>query len=112
MVASVARVRLLVVVMRSVKQTYGPDKAALSAYWTAVDTMRRRWPFPSPPKPRTDKADRPFAAGPDARRRAGWGVANATVRVPVHGPWWSRPRAVARGRPQGAEYAVIRSLHA
>lgn len=37
MVASVAKVRQLVVVMQSVKQKYGHDKGPLSAFWTAAD---------------------------------------------------------------------------
>ena len=57
MVASVAETRSLVVVMRSVNQTYGTDTASLSGYWTPVDTDRPGtgpydaglWPTPRPP---------------------------------------------------------------
>lgn len=40
MVASVARMRLLVVVMRKVKQTYARNREPLSASRTAVDTSQ------------------------------------------------------------------------
>ncbi|GGX95220.1 hypothetical protein GCM10010510_45740 [Streptomyces anandii JCM 4720] len=59
MVASVARMRSLVVVMRAVNQTDGPDRTSLSAYWTPMDTYppgtgpdpARLWPTPRVARP-------------------------------------------------------------
>lgn len=61
MVASVAKVRLLVVVMRSVKQTGYADQEPLSAMRTAVDGGQSRTEISMPPAvTRADRAERSF----------------------------------------------------
>ncbi|GAA2924138.1 hypothetical protein GCM10010524_61990 [Streptomyces mexicanus] len=75
MVASVAGVRQLVVVMRSVNQTGAPTPAPLSTCWTFMDVTGRR-PGPAPgtavtsgdgTAPDHGTPDRPPGARPDGR---------------------------------------------
>ncbi|GGR12780.1 hypothetical protein GCM10010251_31390 [Streptomyces aurantiogriseus] len=96
MVASVARVRLLVVVMRSVNQTYGPDKAALSAWWTAVDSPRRRVGAAAGRSVTSaDKADRCRSSRPVPSSWAARVVAKATVVIPAAGGRLRRNKVAA-----------------
>lgn len=96
MVASVARVRLLVVVMRSVKQTYGPDKASLSAYWTAVDSPRTWATVATPPSMTSaDKGDRRRDPRSVPSSRAARVVAKATVVGPATGGRLRRNKVAA-----------------
>lgn len=73
MVASVAEVRQLVVVMRSVKQTYCADRTSPSGYWTVLDIHRGR-------RPSGDQGGQGVG-----RRAHPAAVANATVPGGGHG---------------------------
>ena len=94
MVASVAVLRQLVVVMRSVKQTYGAEKSALSTFRTPVDSAEA--PDRTGPDPALTSADGPNRpSGPGSRGLPSAGGLWSTPRVPTA----PGPGAIAAHRP-------------
>ncbi|BDH04752.1 hypothetical protein HEK131_19790 [Streptomyces seoulensis] len=85
LVASVARVRLLVVVMRSVNQTGRGDRSELSTCWTAVDGPGETRGAGRSAVTRGVKGQGAVTGESASALRRGPAVANATVAVRAPG---------------------------
>lgn len=112
MVASVAGMRSLVVVMRSVKQTFGPQLSRPSGWWTAVDSGTRTsgayGDLHCPVRDQCGQGREVLDHQVPDRLVRRWVVAKATVVVPAARPAVLLARAAARTVPGAGAPGLFR----